>query len=149
MLQDSHLRIIASAVMVKSKSPSRKLRSKRRLLLFLLRKADEGVKIKIDIFEMIRKLLIELSSNSKTDDFSESRRVSVIVTVNRTLPLMSSECRSMSNLVMEEMGHRSTLFKMKLLTSKPSFEIVEKFLKDINNLEHKSETRLIFKFCND
>ena len=141
--------------MVKSKSPSRKLRSHRRLLTFLIRKADEGVKLKIDIFDMIKKLLIDLTSNPTAEGllkYSESRLVSVIATVatvKRTISPVSTEFRSSSNLVMEEMGHRATLFKMKLLTSKPTFEIVEKFLKDINKFEHKSATKLIFKFCND
>ena len=138
--------------MVKSKCPSRELRSKRRLLTFILMKADKGVKLKIDVFEMTQKLLIDVTSNSSADELSkhsESRLVSVIATVKRTIPPVSTEFRSSSNWVMEEMGHRATLFKMKLLTSKPTFEIVEKLLTDINNFEHRTATKLIFKFCND
>ena len=98
--------------MVRSKCPSRKRRSQRRLLKFLLREAVDGKQIKVDIIEISRTLLGETPrSTENLVKFPENRLVSAIATVERTTLSVSEEGNIIVAQIMEELENGASVLK--------------------------------------
>ena len=74
-------------------SSRKKLRSKRRLIQLLLRKIQEGIKIKIDIFNFMKEIQ-DLSDNSGP----EGRLISIMATVEKSYSSWEEEGRHIFKL---------------------------------------------------
>ena len=134
------------------------------------------LKVKIDLFEMCRNLVKNVTT--KTPDnlvkYPEYRLVSVIATVQRTTLSVTKEGKSLSNLVMDELVNKASLMKIDQLSRKPTFngqhgEFTSRFLLKIildetvrgsakdyiwrvlirDELKRGEKTRIFFKFSND
>ena len=122
-----------------AKSSAKLLRSKRRLLAFLLKKKLEGEIIKINLMKFID----NLKNSVKMDDslincrqHSEQRLISLICTVQRSTFTSKFEKHFISDLINEEL--RFTFLKISKLTCNPTHGE-----NDVNT--HRFSVRIILK----
>ena len=150
--------------MVRSKCPSRRRRSQRRLLSFLLRQEADGIKTEINLYDMSRTLLGETTgSTGNLVKFPENRLVSVIATVQGTKLSVSEEGNALYRRIMDQLENRARFIETVLLSSEQTIDghrnyrflfllALEETFNGIlirNEVEFGERTRILFKFSND